>query len=372
MTASAADAAVARLMNHETASGVLDLSIGEPDQLLPVELQERAVASVVRGVGYTPKMGLDSLRKAVAGSLRVQVNAQDVVITVGGTEAVAIAIETVCTPSRGIVIPDPAWPNYRVLSEHLDIPVSTYRQGTEPGRFFDLAQIDAALVGGAKLVVVNSPSNPMAAAATAAELHDLVDLVERHDAMVLSDEAYEGIVFSGDRAPSPLASAGGTERVLVARTFSKTYSMTGLRVGALIAPAPLRLRVAAIHGTTVGCAPRVAQEVAEFALAAMPERGRELSVVYRERFELALAQVGDWMPQSDSSASGGFYVWLDGSSTGQSAADLAMAIEARGFRVSSGNAYTVDESHAVRLALTASRHELEAAFAAVREVFLGA
>ncbi len=367
MTDTSEDAAVTRLLNDDAEAGVLDLGIGEPDQLLPEQLRTCAVDSLTRGVGYTPKLGLLSLREAIATETHAV--GDDVVITVGGTEAVAVAIETVCGPGRGIVVPDPAWPNYRVLAEHLGIPVHTYLQGTVEGGFFDWEGIDRGLAAGASLIVVNSPSNPMASVASAAELQQLVDRAAAYGAYVLSDEAYEGIVFSGASAPSPRAATGGAERVFAARTFSKTYSMTGLRVGALISPAAFRLRVAALHGTTVGCAPRVAQEVAEHALHTLADRGRWLSGVYRERFELALQHVGEWMPQADSRSSGGFYVWLVDGDRARSAASLADEIERRGFRVSSGNAYSVRESHAVRLALTAPTERLEDAFAAVREVF---
>jgi aspartate/methionine/tyrosine aminotransferase len=365
------DAAVARMMNGDVAAGTLDLSVGEPDQTLPEALLEVAVASLRSGeTGYTPKMGLPELRDAVAARLPAAVDPADVVITVGGTEAVAVALAAACSAGDTVVIPDPAWPNYRVLAGRLGIEVATYRQGADQEDFFDWTAIEAALEAGARMVVVNSPSNPMAATASPADLDRLVALAAAHDALVLSDEAYDEITFDEGRAASPLAAGDGAGRdvVLVARTFSKTYSMTGLRAGALVSPPQLRQQVAALHGTMVGCAPQTAQRVALAALELLPSRGEELAAVYRERFALALEHLGDWMPQRTLAGHGGFYVWLDGSGTGLGADELAALLESRGVRVSSGNAYTTTESHAVRLALTATTEELERAFAVVREV----
>lgn len=363
------DAAVARLMNTEAEPGVIDVSVGEPDQPVPAVLVERAIDSLRSGeTGYTPKLGLWSLRQLIAQSLPFSADPHDVVITVGGTEAVAVALAASCHSGDTVLVPDPAWPNYRVLATQLGIQVRTYRQGADSDDFFDWDEITAGLSDGARLVVVNSPSNPMAALATAADLQRLVNLANEHGAMVLADEAYEAITFDADPAPSAAAAEGARDTVFVARTFSKTYSMTGLRVGVLIAPPSLRADVAAIHGTVVGCAPRTAQLVAGLALTELPQRGQELSAIYRDRFQLALQRLGQWMPQSQVAGHGGFYVWLDGRHTGLTAEQLTAEMAARGVRVSSGNAYSTTESAAIRLALTVSGSELETVLAAAEEV----
>lgn len=361
------DAAVTRLMHDEVAAGTLDLSVGEPDQTLPDALREVAMASLREGrTGYTPKLGLASLRRACAQSLPVPVDHADVAITVGGTEAVAVALMVALSPGDTLLIPDPAWPNYRVLAERLGLRVATYRQGAERAAFFDWDAIEAGLAAGARMVVVNSPSNPMGTTAGAGDLARLVQLAESHDAVILSDEAYESIVFDAAHAPSPLEAPHAADTVFVARTFSKTYSMTGLRAGFLASPSRFRHAVAATHGTVVGCAPRTAQEVALEALTSFPDRGLELSTAYRERFEATLGTLGEWTAASEVAGHGAFYVWLDGSATGRTADDLTAGILARGYRLSSGNAYTTSESHAVRLALTAPLEVLDGAFEAIR------
>lgn len=364
-----ADDAVARMMAAETGAGEVDLSIGEPDQPLPAPLVDAAVASLLAGrTGYTPKLGLSGLRALVADDVAAgtgfRPDPADVVITLGGTGAVAVALAAVCAPGGSLVAPDPAWPNYRVLAGRLGIAVLPYRQGPSGDGFADLAEVETGLLAGARLVVVNSPSNPTGAVASAAALRDLVALAREHDAYVLSDEAYEAVVFAGGRAPSPLG-GGGHDRTLAARTFSKTWSMTGLRVGALVAPPELREAVAALHGTTAGCAPVTGQLVAAEALRALPDRGAALATTYRSRFERAVRALGPWAPHQPVESLGGFYVWVDARATGRTSADLTAALRAEGVVVSAGTVYTADEGY-LRLALTAPDDVLDAALALTR------
>lgn len=367
----AAGDAVARMMATEAAADEVDLSIGEPDQPLPSPLVEAAVASLRAGrTGYTPKLGLSELRALVADDVAAgtgfRPDPADVVITLGGTGAVAVGLAAVCAPGGTLVAPDPAWPNYRVLAERLGIGVLPYRQGPSGDGFADLAAIDEGLRAGARLVVVNSPSNPTGAVASATALRDLVALAREHNAYLLSDEAYEAVVFAGGRAPSPLA-GGGHDCTLAARTFSKTWSMTGLRVGALIAPPELREAVAALHGTTAGCAPVTAQLVAAEALRVLPDRGSELAATYRARFERAVRALGPWAPAEPVGTLGGFYVWVDARATGRTSTELTAALRAAGVVTSAGTVYTADEGY-LRLALTAPDDVLDRALEATRTV----
>ncbi|WP_420812840.1 pyridoxal phosphate-dependent aminotransferase [Micromonospora zingiberis] len=355
-------------MAGAVADGEIDLSIGEPDQALPDILVETAVRSLRTGrTGYTPKLGLPELRELVADDVATSTGhrpaTDDVVITVGGTGAVAVALAAASSPATGIVVPDPAWPNYRILATRLGIPVHSYPQGGSGAGFADLARIEDGLRAGARLVVVNSPANPTGAVASGDALRSLVDLVRRHDAYLLSDEAYESIVYAGGRAPSPLSH--GPDVTFCARTFSKTYSMTGLRVGALISPPRFRGDVAALHGTVAGCAPITAQVTAMEALRSLSGRGSELAAIYRERHRSAVDVLGPWAPSATTDELGGFYLWLDVRSTGHTSDEVCDALRARGVVVSSGRVYSGMDVF-VRLALTAPDARLGQALRTIR------
>lgn len=362
--------AVERLMARGAGADEIDLSVGQPD--LPVDpvLVRAGIAALTEGrTGYTPKLGLDELRTAIAidieASTGYRPSDDDVVVTVGGTEAVAVALETVCRAGDAVLIPDPAWPNYRVLADSLGIHVDEYRQGATGIEFADLDAIEEGLRRGAKLVVVNSPSNPVGAVADAALLRSIVALARRYDAYVLSDEAYESIVFGGGRAASPLAD-GGEDRVFSARTFSKSYSMTGIRVGALVSPPAFRSRVAAIHGTTVGCAPIVGQYMVLAALETGTPDPTMHSDLYAARFEQAVSILGPWLPQRASDGLGGFYLWIDGTATGRTGAELTARLRQDGIVVSAGEVYSTRAGGHFRIALTEPADVLDDVLTRVR------
>lgn len=369
------DDAVVRMMAEEASEDEVDLSVGDPDEPMPDLLVESAVASLrAHRTGYTPKLGLSSLRTAVADDVAAHTGfrpaGEDVVITVGGTGAVAVGLAATGiddTGTRhGVVVPDPAWPNYRVLAARLGIPVHRYDQGPSGDGFADLEQIGRGLAAGARVVVVCSPSNPTGAVASASALADVVALARRHGAWVLTDEAYESVLTRGDRAPSAL-SGGGHDVTLAARTFSKTYSMTGLRVGALVAPPALRSAVAALHGTTAGCAPITAQLVALEALRALPDRRAHLAARFRARFVAAAEILGDWAPSDPVDSLGGFYLWLDVRRTGRPSVAVCDELRAAGVIASAGTVYSAHDGW-LRLALTAPDDDLDRALRMVRRV----
>lgn len=364
------DAATARLMAEASAETDIDLSIGEPDQKAPVRVVEAATEALKSGAtGYTAKPGLLELREALAADMEsstgVRPSPTDVTVTIGGSEAVAITIMAVCSSETGILIPDPAWPNYRLVAEDLGFPIHFYTQGPSGDDFFDLDGVEAGLRAGAKLVVVNSPSNPTAAVASTKAYRSLADLLERYEAYALSDEAYEAIVFNGIRAPSLYSIA--PSRTFVARTFSKTYSMTGFRVGSVITPERFHQRIGSLHGTVTGCAMAAAQHAAVIALQELPNRGQELSEIYGTRFSNAAEILGPWMPPSNVKELGGFYLWIDGRNSGLSSATITEKLADQGIRVSSGLVYTKTDGF-IRLSLGAKEEDLNNALRTLRQI----
>jgi len=363
------DAAIARMMSLQPDSDVVDLSIGEPDQPLPAPLAETAIASLREGrTGYTAKLGIPELREAIAVDTGDDVAVEGVVVTAGGTGAVALAI--MAAGAAGLVVPDPTWPNYLVFAEQLGYPVRRYRQGPSGDDFLPLDEIEAGLRDGCRLVVINSPSNPTGAVASAGALAALVELARRHGATILSDEAYESIVFSGGRAPSPL-DVGGADVTFAARTFSKRFSMTGLRLGSIVSPARFRRDIGALHGTTAGCAPVTAQIVGLEALNTLADRGAELSAVYRDRWVRAASVLGDRLASPSPDGLGGFYLWIDARDTGRTEEDLVAELSRRSVAVSAGSVYSAQPGF-LRASLTAPDDRLDDALATIAAVLDGA
>lgn len=367
------NAAVERIIHGAATDGEIDLSIGEPDLRAPQVLIDAAIESLKNGqTGYTAKPGIPELRSLlqddIESSTGVRPDFEDVTVTVGGSEAVALAIVACSTPADGVIIPDPAWPNYVLLAEQHNIPVYRYAQGLSGDDFFDEERIRAGAAAGAKIVVINSPSNPAASVASSSALRRLAAIAEQYDLWILSDEAYESICFSGHRAPSIYSFA--PDRTFVARTFSKTYSMTGFRVGALISPSSTRTTIGALHGIVTGCAATASQRAAITALKTLPQRGAELTDEFRRRFELAYEMLAPWIHRQDISSLGGFYLWLDFRESGLTSDFVCEQLRSRGVLVSNGLVYTQTDGF-IRISLTTDIETLTAVFGKVRAVLSG-
>ncbi len=369
------DAAVKRMMNVGIDTGLRDLSIGQPDIPIPDDIIEAGIKAMRGGRnGYTMKNGMPELVERIA-QCNPGVDAQDVIITAGGSEAVAIAIESVCAPGGTVIMPDPAWPNYRTLCESLGIGMVPYSVGGVGTPFFDMDAIEDGLKGGAKLIIANSPANPSGAVATEDELRALYEMAEKYDAYIISDEAYRHIVFDGGTCAPSLFDFDVTQdsddkrRVFVVRTFSKIFCMTGMRLGYLIVPPSRMVRASVLHGSTVGCAPAGAQIMGIKALDYLDREQKKLAALYKSRFELAKLILGDLMPTQDIDHMGAFYLWIT-SPTGVDADELVRRMRAKGVIVSSGDAYSFYPTHSVRISLTAPENVLTDVFTSLREALL--
>jgi aspartate/methionine/tyrosine aminotransferase len=336
--------------------------VGEPAFDTPVGIREAAVRALAAGdTRYTPRLGFPELREAVRVRLARDKGFhpafEDAVITAGGSPAACISIAATCQSGDTIVVPDPAWPNYDLFAARIGVGVRRYRYSAS--RELDLEEIDSLIDATTKLLIINSPANPTGAVATKEEMASLVELAARRTVWILSDEAYEGIVFDGERAWSPCA-LGGSDRTFAAYTFSKTYAMTGWRVGYLIIPSEFRRAALELQATMTGCAPSMAQRGAEHALRHCDEEAETMRRVHELRRNLALSQL-DGSGIVDGTPRGAFYLWLSierSGMTGQRFADWIW--RQAGVRVSAGEVYSRAEPHHVRASFATDERSLGA------------
>jgi aspartate aminotransferase len=362
------DAAALRLLGVDHSPTAIDLSVGEADFETPRAIREAAVQALMAGeTRYTPRLGLPELREAVCVRLERKKDYrpcfEDAVITAGASPAVCISIAAVCRSGDTILVPDPAWPNYQMFANR--IGVGCRRYGFRASVELDLDELEALIDTTTRLVVVNSPANPTGALATRGELERLVAIAERRGIWILSDEAYDGIVFEGERAWSPCA-VGGLERTFAAYTFSKTYAMTGWRVGYLVAPAAFRRAVLELQATMTGCAPAMAQRAAVFALEHGASYAETMRLAYEQRRDAALQQLRG-TDLVDGVPRGAFYLWLTIDRTGMSGLELTqwLAREAD-VLVSAGEVYSDGSAPHVRVAFAVSDESLRRGLAAIR------
>jgi aspartate/methionine/tyrosine aminotransferase len=293
---------------------VIRLETGEPDFPTPPHVVEAAARAAADGfTKYTANRGLLSLRETICAKLEernsLAVDPQQVVVTTGGVTAVFEALAALVERGEQILIPDPGWPNYRMTAAALEAEPVAYPLGRAAGLQPDLdALARLARHPRAKAIVINSPSNPTGAVWPRETLEGVLEIARERDLYVVSDEVYEEIVFEGEHF-SP-ASVDDDGCVVTVFSFSKTYAMTGWRVGYAVGPPSIADLIAKAQEAIVGCASGVAQKAAEAALTSPQDCVTEMRDAYRRRRDLAVAALHDG-GCFVSEPHGAFYVLAD-------------------------------------------------------------
>lgn len=273
---------------------VLHLEVGEPDFPTPPHIVEAACAALREGyTKYTPNKGLPSLREAICDKLAaangITATPEDVVVTVGADSALFEALIATVDPGEEVLVPDPSWPNYAMMCATLGARLVRYR--LDPGRNFlpDLAHLEQVTTSRSKILLVNSPSNPTGAVFPRTAVQELLAFAQRHDLYLLSDECYEEIVFGVEHvSPAALDPEGCVISVF---SFSKSYAMTGWRVGYVVAPGGLADLISKIQEANTSCAAAVSQKAAEAALRGPQGCVAEMVQAYQRRRDLAVASL---------------------------------------------------------------------------------
>jgi aspartate aminotransferase len=321
------------------------LCFGESDQPSPPAALTALAASLARGETLYPDVrGLPALRHAIAGYLtglhRRPLGEDRVLVTASGMAALAIALSATVRAGDRVVLHEPAWPNAGNAArlrgaDVVALPLDAWQDG----RFhLDLDKLDRALVG-ARSFILNSPNNPTGWTATAKELRDILTLCRRHGCWLLSDEVYSRLVYDGSNAaPSILDIAEPDDRVIVCNSFSKTWVMTGWRLGWLIAPEGVRDDLAELLEVThSGVAPFIQQAgLAAVADHATPETFRAHCTEGRAIAERIL---GDLPGVRYASPDGAFYAFLRVEGVTDSLSLAQMLVTEHGIAIAPGIAF---------------------------------
>ena len=254
-----------------TIPDAIHLEIGAPDFPTPDHIVEAAAQAARDGfTRYTPTGGLGTLRELLADKVRrrngMNCAVENVVAAAGGCCAIFAALEVLLDDGDGVLIPDPAWPVYEMATLSLGGEVQRYPLHPETGFEPDLEALEAAITSRTRVLVTNSPGNPTGGVHRRETVEALLALAEKHDLWLLSDEAYEDFVFEGEHVTTGSLD-GAAKRVIGVYTFSKTYSMTGWRMGYLVGPEPIMKGVTIALEPLIACPSSVSQKAAEAALA---------------------------------------------------------------------------------------------------------
>jgi aspartate/methionine/tyrosine aminotransferase len=344
-------------------AGVLHLEVGEPDFTTPAHIVEAGARALRDGhTRYTANAGTASLREAIAAKLArhngLAVESEQVVVTHGAVNALLTALMVLVEPGDGILMPDPGWPNYQMMATMLGAEAVAYPLDPQTGYEPDLERLaELCARPGAKVLMVNSPGNPTGAVWRRETVRQVVEIACAHGLYVLSDEVYEEIVFEGEHV-SP-ARFDGDGRVVTVSAVSKTYAMTGWRIGYLAATRELAELVAKTQEAIVACPNAAAQVAAEVALTGPQDFVAEMRDAYRLRRDVAvrgLAASGLLVTEPH----GAFYILADVSrATDDTAAFARQLVVEHGVAVAPGSTFGPGGAGLVRLSLASPTAVIE-------------
>ena len=343
-------------------SDVLHLEVGQPDFATPAHIVEAACAAAAQGyTTYTANKGLLEVRESITAKLKrdngIEVAADDVVISCGAVNALFESLVALVSPGDGILLPDPGWPNYEMMADTLSARVSRYPLLPDAGYIPDLERLDAlAAEPGVKVLIINSPGNPTGAVFPRWVIEELVEIARRHDLYLISDECYEQIVFDGEHvSPGSLDHDG---RVLSVFSMSKSYAMTGWRMGYVAGESSLVDLVAKVQEPVVSCATSVTQKAGQAALEGDQSCVREMTASYRARRDMVVDLLGSGGLLINE-PKGAFYILADISAASSDSYAFARRLVAeRGVAVAPGLTFGPAGAGVVRLSLATDTDQL--------------
>jgi aminotransferase len=310
---------------------VISLTIGEPDFTTPEPITRAAIASLEAGeTHYTANGGMVELREAIAADLQARYGITyepraELIITVGASEAVDAALRAICDPGDEVIYHEPSFVAYApciTLAGGVPVAIAT---GDETDFQITAEQLEAAITPRTKAVFLGYPNNPTGAVLDRADLERIADVVERHDLLVISDEIYERLVYGGHEHVPFSALPGMRERTVLIGGFSKSYAMTGWRIGWVAAPTELMVGIAKVHQYGIMCAPTVAQFAALEALRIGEPFVHEMHAEYDRRRQLVTRRLNQ-MGLLCFEPRGAFYCFPNIARTGMDDETFAQAL----------------------------------------------
>ncbi|CAB4681403.1 MAG: aminotransferase class I/II-fold pyridoxal phosphate-dependent enzyme [Actinobacteria bacterium] len=291
---------------------VIHLEVGEPNFSTPEHICEAAAKAIRAGeTRYTPNAGVAPLREALADKVHringINAHPDQVTVSAGAVQAIYAAMISFMAPGDEILLPDPGWPNFRMMATLLSATPIYYPLRAENGFLPDAKEIASLVTPRTKAILINTPSNPLGTVIPAKVLQEIYEMASKHNLWIVSDECYDQITFE-----QPMASIGANdpeERVISTYSFSKSYAMTGWRVGYAITPKRISGDIAKLQEPLISCVSSPAQFAALAALQGPQECIQEMRDAYRERRDAA-AEVAKAANLDFIMPAGAFYFWL--------------------------------------------------------------
>jgi aminotransferase len=309
-----------------TMENVISLGVGEPDFDTPWHIREEGIYSLEKGrTFYTSNAGLTELKKEISSYLKrrfhLPYTEDEVLVTVGGSEAIDVAFRAMLDPGDEVIIPEPCFVSYLPCVEMAGgVPVQLALEEKDQFKLTK-EKLLSALTEKTKMVVLPFPNNPTGAIMTKEELEEIADIIKERDLFVLSDEIYSELTYQGDHV-SIASLPGMAERTVVINGFSKSYAMTGWRLGYAVGPKEVIRQMIKVHQYVIMCAPTTSQYAAVEALRNGDEDVAHMRESYDERRCFLVKELND-MGIPCFEPKGAFYVFPNISRFGMTSEEFA-------------------------------------------------
>ena len=354
----------------EEMKDAISLGIGEPDFVTPWEIRDAAIKSVQAGkTQYTSNAGLLSLREEIAGYLSARFNAvyepgSEIIVTIGASEAIDLALRTLVRPGDEVLIPSPSYVSYApnaAITGGVAVAVET---SAKNGFALTPELLEKAITPRSKALILPYPNNPTGAIMTRAQLEKIAEVAERHDLFVISDEIYAELTY-GQKHASFAAIPGMKKRTILINGFSKAFAMTGWRLGYFCAPEAVVKAAYKIHQYTIMCAPTASQVAGEAALRSGREDEYRAVTEMRESYDVRrryLVAKFNEIGLSTFEPKGAFYVFPSVKSTGLTGDEFAeRLLKEQRVAVVPGSAFGDSGKYFVRCSYATSLADLKTA-----------
>ncbi len=350
---------------------VIHLEIGEPDFPTAPHIVDAAVEAMRAGqTHYVPAPGIPALREAVASFLertgRMRTSPDRVIITPGAKPIMFFTIMALCGPGDEVLYPDPSFPMYESITAFagaVGVPVPL-REGNDFR--IDTAELERLVTDRSKLLIINSPHNPCGSALTRADCEAIADIAQRHDLVVLSDEVYWAIRYGDEPHASVLDVAGMADRTILLDGWSKTFAMTGWRLGFGVFPPALVEPVSRLVINSVSCTSAFSQYAAIAALDGPWTPVDQMVTEFARRRDVIVAGLNEIPGIRCVQPQGAFYAFPSVAETGLTAAQLqARLLADAGVAALAGTAFGAWGEGFLRFSYANSVENIRAALTAI-------
>jgi aspartate aminotransferase len=345
---------------------IVHLEIGEPDFATPDNIIEAGISAMQHGyTHYTPASGILEAREAVAGfvnrTLKTEVEPAEVVLVPGSKNVLLFTLLACIEPGDEVILPDPGYPAYASQVNFIGGVPRPVTLREESGFRMDLDELASLVTPKTRMLIVNTPQNPTGGVLTAEDVTFVCDLAHKHDLLVVSDEIYSQLVY-GFHHVSPLSHPGMRERTVLMDGLSKSYAMTGWRLGYAVAPKALAAKLDTLMINSSSCAAAFTQMAAIEALSA-PESKQAVArmvKVFEQRRNLVVDRINAIPGMRCARPQGSFYAFPNIEGTGFNEQELAdRLLSEAGVAVLPGTAFGDAGKGFIRLAYTQSEEELK-------------